>query len=39
MLLAVEGLETFQIPFSEEWAARMHISKKKATENRIGLKK
>ena len=39
LLLAVEGLRDLpHLPFSEEWVKRIHISKKKATENEIGLK-
>ena len=38
-LLAVEGFEGLpNLPFSEEWVKRIHIPKKKFTENGIGLK-
>ena len=38
-LLAVEDSEDLPgLKFSEEWIKRIHIPKKKATENGIGLK-
>ena len=39
MLLAVEGFGDLpNLPFSEGWVERIHISKKKASENGICLK-